>query len=85
MIIPKTKGIKALDSMATKITASLLQNPMKGGKPTRLSAARVIAMNVVFIWRAKPPMSSTKRECTACITAPAAKNKEALNMAWLIR
>ena len=85
--MPQARSINGSCPVRTvaAITASLLQNPLKGGTPESASRAMTIEANVIFIeWRS-PPISPMNLESTACKMAPAARKAAALKIACVIR
>ena len=60
-------------------TASFEKNPASGGTPARASVPTMKTMPVCGIARKRPPIRKTSLVPTAWMTAPAARNRSALN------
>src|ERR1700733_3980096 len=65
-------------------TASLLQNPLKGGMPEREAAAMRKTAKVSLILSLRPPMRFTYLVPVTWMRTPAAMKRHALKMAWLM-
>ncbi len=77
---PSTTACSAAPS-----TVSLLKNPASGGTPASAAKPIVIVQNVTGMSSRSPPMRPSRLLPTTWMTAPAHRNSNALNAAWVSR